>query len=572
MLSLVLACGDDTGIGSGSLSGTTTFTTTAADSSTSGTTGGDDSSGGMSASADSSTSAAADSSSSGADSSSDGGSSDTGIDACDMVDEPDAAGLDENGDGIDGVLCRAVFVSASVGSDLNDGLMPDDPVATIARGIEIAQTYNPPRMVLVAEANYLETVNVDSGVSLYGGYDAVDWSRDTALNITTISATEDRALIAQNLELAVEVDGFTINASDYTDGGVTSYGVWVRDTPEGLFTLDYCIVNAGSGGAGDDGATGDAGGDGEDGDDAAGSGGAGGGASACNATGGAGDTGAGQCIENVQTSGEAGSAGGDTTTVGNGGPSGADRCGSNIISDCDDSGGNGTVGGNGFAGVNGAGGDTTNANQGSFGGDGVWSPPGGTDATRGRHGGGGGGGGSGGIDEDPFTCGGADLNGGGGGGGGSGGCGGDPGQTGQAGGGSFAMVVINSSITIRNVDLNLATGGSGGDGGDGGNGGTPGGGGTGWTTNNEAGEGANGGNGGGGGGGGGGAGGCGGASVGIATVGNAEVGITNVSFNGGNGGTGGAPGEGGIRADGLNLQAPAGEDGCDGFRADQHAY
>src|SRR5690606_37454821 len=72
------------------------------------------------------------------------------VEACDQVDQPDINGLDENGDGIDGLAGCSVFVNAATGSDLNDGLAPDDPVATIARGIEIATTFSPPRPVLVA--------------------------------------------------------------------------------------------------------------------------------------------------------------------------------------------------------------------------------------------------------------------------------------------------------------------------------------------------------------------------------------------------------------------------------------
>jgi len=322
---LPLACGDDSGVGES----VTTFTSTVADTSSDGgsvtvtttvsttdveTTAGsaDESSGGTTTGVDTT----------GMPDTSGEGTSTTGMAACDDVDIPDINGLDENGDGIDGVVCRAVFVNGAVGSDLNEGLMPDEPVATIARGIEIAQTYQPPRMVLVAEGNYVETVNVNSGVSLYGGYDGGDWSRNVGGNLTEITATENRAIIAQNLDQEVEIDGFTIYAQSYVDGGQTSYGVWVRDTPDGLFTLDYCVVEAGNGGLGADG---EDGANGQDGGNATSAGGNGtngqsgvpgmGGTSACNATGGNG--GSGQACP--ATSGGDGSAGGDPTTVGTGG-------------------------------------------------------------------------------------------------------------------------------------------------------------------------------------------------------------------------------------------------------------
>jgi hypothetical protein len=157
-----------------------------------------------------------------------------------------------------------------------------------------------------------------------------------------------------------------------------------------------------------------------------------------------------------------------------GGAAGASECEGNT---CSDEGQNGTPGINGHAGVNGAGGDTASDNEGTFGGDGIWVPPAGADAASGDNGSGGGGGGAGGYDVDSgIFCTFADGEGigGGGGGGGAGGCGGDAGQAGMPGGGSFAIVVVNSSISVTNTDLFLADGGNGGNGGDGGNGGVPG--------------------------------------------------------------------------------------------------
>lgn len=573
---LVFACGGGGDSISGSFTTDSFSGTTTDPGSSSGTPADSSSTGGASADGESSTSEppADTSTSEPADSSGDSSSGDTGIDACDQVDEPDINGIDENEDGVDGVLCRAVFVNGSAGSDLNDGLMQDDAVATIGRGIEIAQTYNPPRMVLVAAGDYSETINVNSGVSLFGGYSPDDWSRDIASNVTEISASENRAIIAQNLDLAVEIDGFTINAQDYLVDGETSYGVWVRDTPEGLFTLDYCIVNAGTGGAGNNGEDAENGGDGGSGTNAINGAPGAGGTSECNATGGNG--GSGQACP--ATGGTDGAAGGDPTTVGQAGPAGGSDCNSGLDTCGDDLGSaDGTAGQLGHSGVNGDGSEAPNNGIGSFGGDGIWVVPVGDAAERGAHGSGGGGGGAGGYDFDGGVCF-ADTGngiGGGGGGGGAGGCGGDGGESGQPGGGSFAIIVVNSSIAVTNVDINLASGGDGGRGGDGGDGGAPGSfgnGANGVDNGGEPGDGANGNGGGGGGGGGGGAGGCGGASVGIASVGNAEAAVNNVSFNDGAGGAPGVGGAGGLRANGLGQFADEGDDGCNGFRADEHEY
>ncbi len=527
--------------------------------------------GGMDAGASGSTSAVDSSTGDVVDSSGSGSDSTTGGPACDdEVDPVDINGLDENGDGIDGVACRAVFVNTVSGSDLNDGVMMDDPVQTIARGIEIAATYTPPRMVLVAEGDYTATVNIVSGVSIYGGYDQTDWARDIGANPTNIIGTEARTLIAQNLSQAVEVDGFTVRAVDYTDGSQTSYGVWVSDTPEGLFTLDYCTVDAGNGGAGADAAQSNPGADGMSGTNASGGSPGAGGTSQCNATGGNGGSG----LACPATGGLNGAAGGDPTTVGQGGPAGQSGCGA----DCDDNGTSGTAGQSGHAGVNGTAGTTAGDNAGTFGGDGLWIAPSGAIATRGDHGSGGGGGGAGGYDVDSgIFCAFDSGNGigGGGGGGGAGGCGGDGGQTGGAGGGSFGIVAFNSSISVTNTDILLGDGGAGGLGANGGDGGSPGSqgnGAPGIDGGGEPGNGNVGAAGGGGGGGGGGAGGCGGASIGIVTVGAAEVGVNNISFTGGVAGAGGSGGVGGLRANGLGQVAPDGDDGCDGLRSDQRAY
>ncbi|MCA9653132.1 MAG: hypothetical protein KC501_24675, partial [Myxococcales bacterium] len=424
--------------------------------------------------------------------------------ACDMMDDPDVNGLDENGDGLDGLAGCSVFVNAAVGSDLNDGLAMDDPVATIARGIEIAGTFSPPRPVLVAEGTYNETVNLDSGVSLYGGYDESTWERDVFLNETVIAGTEFRTLVAINLNEAVEVDGFTIQGLSFNDMGQSTYAVWVRDTPEGLLTIDYCTVIAGDGGDGPDGNDGMAGEDGGNGTQGASNGNGGSaGTSGCGAVGGVGGDGSGCPTLN----GGNGSAGGDPTAVGIGGAAGASECSGNT---CNDQGGNGVSGNDGSVGVNGVGAPTSMDPDGDFGGDGLWAPPVGTSATRGNHGGGGGGGGAGGYDVDSgilCTFASGEGIGGGGGGGGAGGCGGELGETGGPGGGSFCIVAINSSIDITNTDLFLGNGGNGGDGGDGGNGGGAGtgaGGAQGTDNGGEPGAGAAGGDGGGGGGGGGG--------------------------------------------------------------------
>lgn len=132
-----------------------------------------------------------------------------------------------------------------------------------------------------------------------------------------------------------------------------------------------------------------------------------------------------------------------------------------------------------------------------------WAPEGGTEGRHGRVGQGGGGG-RGGLT-------------GGGGGGGAGGCGGAPGGGGGGGGASVALLLFNSPIQLKDVELTAADAGDGGAGAAGQkglNGGFAG---------NPAADGCGGGRGGQGGAGGGGGGGAGGVSVGVLHLGGAPV-------------------------------------------------
>jgi len=489
------------------------------------------------------------------------------LDPCRQLDEPDVNGLDENGDGIDGLAGCSVFVHATLGSDLNSGLSQEDPVATVARGMGISMTFTPPRPVLVAEGTYAENVTLVSGVSLYGGYDEETWSRDVALDETVIAGSDASTVVAVDLTEAVELDGLTIRGASFDDDGQSTYAVWVKDTPEGLLRLDYCRIEAGAAGAGEDGTDGMDGEDSGPGINGLGPSSGGGGMSGCGASGGNG----GDASNCPTEAGIDGSAGGDPTTVGQGGAAGASHCGG-----CDDAGANGSTGTPGSVGVNGLGAETTVDAAGAFGGDGLWSPLTGMDATRGHNGGGGGGGGAGGFDEDPWIC---DFHTGeavpgAGGGGGGGGCGGEPGSNGTSGGAAFCVAVLSSSIEISSSTLVLGMGGQGGSGGSGGAGGLPGTAGAGALASGsgaEPGDGGAGGAGGGGGGGGGGAGGCGGPAIGIATVAS-SVATSDVAFIGGLAGEPGLGGAGGIRADGLGLSAPTGDEGCAGIVADLRDY
>ena len=486
------------------------------------------------------------------------GSTSTGgpADDCGAIDEPDPDGVDDNGDGLDGVAGCSVFVDSQVGDDGDDGLSTQTAVETIARGLEIAASFSPPRPVLVAAGQYEESIVLESGVGIYGGYASGSWSRDIDRNPTIVLGTEPRTLVASGLRSSVEIQGLVIRGPSFAGGGQSTYAVWARDLPADLLSLRHCTIEGGEAGAGDDGVDGATGANGDDGDV--------GGGSACGADGGAGGSG----LVCPSLAGSPGLAGGSMTAVGQGGAAGLSLCDSG----CDDLGSNGSPGFPGATGAVGMGAAPPTDALGEFDGDGWWSAVPGAPATAGDHGGGGGGGGAGGYDNDPAPFCLFDMNGPGGDGGhgGAGGCGGEPGGIGMPGGASFAVVAIDASITVANTRVVMGNGGDGGHGGDGGPGGLFGVGGPGMILPGAT-TGGDGGDGGVGGGGGGGAGGCGGPSIGIALVGMAEVASTDVDLTAGQPGQPGLGGSGGATGGGGPV-ASAGGDGCAGVVMEEYAY
>jgi|GEM_PF-2029465 len=490
--------------------------------------------------------------------------------ACEFLSEddlPDSEGIDANCDGIDGMLNHSIFVSTTNngGSDEVGNGTREFPYATIAKGITMASSCSgTPCDVLVSAGQYTQTLTLVSGVSLYGGYDADDWSHNVTIQ-STIAGTEARTIIANSLTEDTTIQGFTITGKDFTNSGQSTYTIWVNNSTEEKFKVEHCLIHGGIGGkgvagsAGNNGLTGNQGGSGS-----GSSGGSGGYISSCYAKGGNG----GSSYDCGNNNGSTGSAGGDTTTGGAGGAKGSNKCGG-----CNDTGGNGSAGSNGNNGANGSAGITESNGTGFFSG-GYWTNNTSGTGTRGKNGRGGGGGGAGGTDEDPWTCvfwSGTEK-GGGGGGGGAAGCHGKGGSGGGPGGGSFAITLIDSTMKITDSTIFIGTGGKGGNGGTGGDGGSGKGGGAGYSpSNEEGGKGGKGGTGGNGGGGGGGAGGCGGTAIGIANVGSSGTITQRVYYEAGSGGSGGTGGTGG-RVGGTGTIAASGNTGCTGLTFTTNTY
>lgn len=457
------------------------------------------------------------------------------------------AGGGTGGSGGTGGDGSTIYVTTS-GDDQRDGKSPAQAVKTIAAGITRALACaGAPCEVHVAAGKYTGAVTLMGGARVLGGYGQDFSSRDGGA--TELTSNDEKTVIAQALTSDVLLDGLTITGATLsgTDGR-SSYALWVASVADRL-TLQDVIVKAGrgaDGGVGSDGLV-----------------------LACDAHGGLGGT----ATDCDSANGDTGSADGDPVRDGGGGPGGSNNCpsacplvGGDGISD----GTSGTAGGNGDPGVAGL---PSSDTAGSFTSAG-WVATLGSPGTRGGHGTGGGGGGSGGTKRIRACFGCGTLLGGRGGDGAPGGCGGDGGSPGRPGGGAFALVVIDSSITLDGTTLQGGQGGKGGKGGAGADGAA---GGTVVDTGRgdaitqkcgaidyRSGAGAVGGTGGHGGPGGGGSGGPGGAAITLVQLGSSSIErLHTVTV------TKGAPGFGG---DGGDSVGAAGIAGYAGAAETEHTY
>jgi hypothetical protein len=471
---------------------------------------------------------------------------------------------DDNCDGSDGLVEKCIYVSASTGDDGEAGTR-EKPMKTIAAAIAKAKDAGVD--VCLSGETYNGLVTVESGVSIYGGFDHTDpsfkFKRSAAA--TTSLVAEGTVVYAPKIDVETHVEGLNIRATTPSGPGNSTYGVRFGGGSGTLF-VRYNRIDAEAGTPGASGIAGNPGADGRDG------GPGGDGCDACSGGGGAGAGGASTCGASGGSGGKGGynagrGADGSPGTVGSGGPGGAAlKC--FTASEPGSKGGDALIsGGNGTPG-------NTSAERGRLGSDAVYSPPRAPNGTSGANGGSGGGGGGGGGGNECFTgpfgvevctCR-ADM-GGGGGGGGAGGCGGSPGSGGTGGGGSFAIAAVAGTLVVSGCDLKVAKGAAGGDGRPGAAGGRGGAGGGGGGGRDNSGSGGGGGRGAPGGNGGPGAGGAGGPSVCVGYTSSVSlsfvVGLKENSCVNGGGGAGGqgaqndgmtgAPGPTGAAGDRLEF-------------------
>jgi hypothetical protein len=421
--------------------------------------------------------------------------------------------------------CDAIYVASS-GSDTAAGTK-DAPVLTIGAGIAKAAAASPVGAVFVQAGSYAEALDVPSGVTIYGGFDA-SWSRADAATTEIVGLSP--AVAFRSIAAPSGLDQVTVKSTDAVQPGSSSIAVLVTGSMK--VELRGVTLLPGNGATGFDGLSGAAAAGGTVGtagkpgverssaigcDEGALPAGGPGGNSACGRGGGlGGGPGVGDGAGGAGAPGVVGTPGGAGGTSGKAGSVGAD-------------------GANGTPGTLGGGG----AEAGMFAAA-LYMPSNGGNGTAGgnANGGGGGGGGGGGTN----NC---DSSGSSGGGGGGGGCGGGAATGGTGGGGSFGLVAVDSYVSLSASTITAGLGGGGGRGGTGGTGGTGGAGGGGGpyggsNDQDDGGNGAAGGRGGNGGGGGHGGGGGGGPSAAVVCSGTAPVLTPQSTLNKGTGGAGGA--------------------------------
>jgi hypothetical protein len=458
---------------------------------------------------------------------------------------------DDNCDGGDGVVEQCIYVSTVQGSDATGDGTRFNPMKTIAGAIQQAQSKGVPAVCLSGE-NYYESVQVVSGISIYGGFDQndPDFKFRRSPNATTTVFAQGVVFNAPQIDQDTHIEGITIDAASLTMAGSSTYGVRLGGGMAQLF-VRYNIINvsAGQNGtAGTDGSTlpqntpANNGGTGCQGTNC----GAGGLQPNCTEFGGKGGDGG-----YNNGNGQSGFAGSGNASGGSGGTA-TQACYSKSPP-----GGPGQAGTDASQGTPGNGG----ANLGAIA-SGLYQPAAGGNGMTGGNGkgGGGGGGGGGGSCTLAGFCSCNSDKGGGGGSGGCGGLGGTLGTGGKGGGGSFGVFAAGGKVVVTDNQITTGTGGNGGKGGNGSAGQPGSAGGTGGSGFDDSGNGGNGGKGGNGGAGGPGGGGGGGPSACLGRSGSTMATYaTNSCTTGipGLGAAGGTNPSGGTASPGFNgLAAP----------------
>ena len=122
-------------------------------------------------------------------------------------DVPDLSFVDSNCDGIDGTADDAVFASPS-GNDANPGTK-DRPKRQIEAALLTAAVTK--KQSVYAAAGTYSRVEIENGISIYGGYDPGNWSHRSTKLITTIAGSPEAILADHQKVVAFQL--FTVRGT-----------------------------------------------------------------------------------------------------------------------------------------------------------------------------------------------------------------------------------------------------------------------------------------------------------------------------------------------------------------------
>jgi len=485
------------------------------------------------------------------------------------------------------------YVTGTTGTDSGTcGATYANACKTISQGITNCSAIGTPCNVLIEYGIYPQTTTLAlaSGVSLIGGY--VGGAPSSQYQSSLTGPTNGSPVISgQNLNMTLT--NLMINGKSSTIANQAAVAVTLSSTTGTGITMDNIQINAGTGNnvttSGTAGIQGSPGGAGGNYSAKSGSTYGTGGTSACRSNNAGGTAGqvniigsncsgylscSYQCVNGANNNAWWGNPGNPGQSTGGNG--------SQLVHYVCSFGGQTSVpaGGAGVAGADATAQAAANTSRiGSIAADGTWSPVAGGNGNPGNDGGGGGGGGAGEGNAtlhqpvfDDCYC--DTNNGAAGGGGGAGGCGATGGGGGNMGGASFAVVLVDATLTLNSTTtITAAQGGQGGNGGRGATGGAGGDGGancsclnsanqavTGCSANcDSAGQSGAGGNGAAGGASGGGAGGNGGPSVGVVLIGTSTVSNTQAIYPNQSGAVGTGGSGSGTAPTGASGQAGLGQ-------------
>lgn len=174
------------------------------------------------------------------------GSPGPGADECQptsKTDDPDDEFTDSNCDGIDGDADRAIFVSPD-GFDSDDGSIKR-PVQSIGQAVLLAKDNG--LAVYVCNGTYRENVVIDAPVSVYGGYDCTRGWRRTK-DVAILQAGAGLPLLVKNVDGKVHLERLAFRAPAAVGAGQSSQAAAIVDSSD--VSLSQVELKSGSGTAG----------------------------------------------------------------------------------------------------------------------------------------------------------------------------------------------------------------------------------------------------------------------------------------------------------------------------------